>query len=92
MLFPRVLRFRAYTVRKEGEVTHNPHDDNYDLEDKMRFEKLLYLEGKFAAAEAGANVYEGMKGPKKWEDYIPIIAIVIIVIAFLFAFQIGPNM
>ena len=92
ILFPRYLRFRTYTVRKEGEVTHDPHDDNYDQEDKMRFEKLLYLEGKFAAANAGAQVYEGMKGRMKWYDYIPWIVMAITVIAFLFAFQIAPNM
>ena len=92
LLFPRYLRFRTYTVRKEGEVTHDPHDDNYDQEDKMKFEKMLYLEGKFAAANAGAEVYEGMKGKKAWYDYIPFITICIIVIAFLFAFQIAPNM
>jgi len=91
LLFPRYLRFRTYTIRNEGEVTHDPHDDNFDQADKMKFEKMLFLEGKFAAANAGAKVYEGMKGDKKWYDYIPFIVICIIVIAFLFAFQIAPN-
>lgn len=92
LLFPRYLRFRTYTVRKEGEVTHDPHDDNYDKEDKMKFEKMLLLEGKFAAANAGGHVYEGMKGKLKWHDYIPWIVMGIVVLAFLFAFQIAPSM
>ena len=91
LLFPRYLRFLAYTVRREGEATHDPHDDNYDTEDKMRLEKMLKLEGKFAEAEAGANVFEGMKGPKKWQEYIPFIVIAFIVFMFLVAFQIAPN-
>ena len=91
MLLPRFLRFRVYTIRQEGEITHDPHDDNYDQEDKMKLEAMLKLEGQFAAANAGGNVYEGMKGKLKWHDYIPWIIMGIIVIAFLFAFQIAPN-
>lgn len=91
LILPRFLRFRVYTVRREGEITHDPNDDDYPLEGKMTFEEMLKLEGKFAEAEAGAHVYEGMKGPKKWQDYIPYIVIGIIVIAFLFSFQIAPN-
>ena len=107
LILPRFLRFRTYTVRREGEITHdvhgtpfeekkvpNTHDpnkDGYKLEDKMTFEKMLDLEGKFAETEAGAHIYEGMKGPKKWQDYIPYIVLMVIVIAFLFAFQIAPN-
>lgn len=104
LILPRFLRFRAYTVRREGEITHDihgtpfeenethdPNEDGYKLEDKMNLEKMLELEGKFAEAEAGAHIYEGMKGPKKWQDYIPYIVLMIIVIAFLFSFQIAPN-
>lgn len=105
LILPRFLRFRTYTVRREGEITHDihgtpfeekqkthdPNEDGYKLEDKMNLEKMLELEGKFAEAEAGAHIYEGMKGPKKWQDYIPYIVLMVIVIAFLFSFQIAPN-
>ena len=104
---PKYLRFRTYTVRREGEVSHNPdtgtkeengnvthdpHEDNYDKEQKMLFEAMLKLEGKFAEANAGAEIYEGMKGKPKWFDYIPYIVIAVIVGLFLFSFQIQPNM
>lgn len=83
---PRNIRFNAYTVQQTGELTHDPHQDYLDEEMKLRLEKLLGLMGKFAEVQAGAVVYEGLKGKKKWWDYIPYIAIVAIVFLFLFAY------
>lgn len=83
LLFPRYLRFLGYTVRREGEATHDPHDDKYDTGDKMRLEAMLKLEGKFAEAKAGEVIYEGMKPGKKWFDFIPYIIIAIICFLFL---------
>lgn len=106
LLLPRFLRFRVYTVRREGELTHDidmhrdkekhethdPNTDNYKIEDKMKLEAMLKLEGKFAEANAGAEIYEGMKGKPKWFEYIPYIVIAVICFLFLFSFQIAPNM
>ena len=89
---PFFQTFRVYTCQEEGELTHDPNLDHLDEEMKMKFEKLLHLMGKFAEADAGAVIYEGIKGPKKWWDYIPYLVILGIVIIFLFAFQIQPNM
>lgn len=89
---PKYHRFRTYTVRREGEATHDPHDDKYDQETKMTLEEMLKLEGKFAESNAGAEIYEGMKGKPKWYDYIPYLVMLVIVALFLFAFQIQPNM
>ena len=89
---PKTLLFRVYTIQAEGEMTHDPHADKLDPEMKMKLEKLLQLEGKFAEVEAGKYLYEGMEKKKKWEDYIPYIVIGVIVFMFLFAFQIQPNM
>lgn len=83
---PRFIRFNAYTVQQTGELTHDPHLDYLDEEMKLRLEKLLGLMGKFAEVQAGAVVYEGLKGKKKWWDYIPYMAIVAIVFLFLFAY------
>lgn len=89
---PRYQTFRTFTIQQEGEMTHDPNLDHLTDEMKMRFEKMLMLIGKFAEADAGAVVYEGIKGPKKWWDYIPYIIICLIVAFFLFAFQVQPNM
>ncbi len=89
---PKYLRFRTYTVRREGEVTHDPHEDHYKLDEKMSLEETLKLEGKFAEANAGAEIYEGMKGKPKWYDYIPYLVLFGVVALFLFAFQIQPNL
>lgn len=105
---PKYLRFRTYTVRREGEATHDPHnkeqtpdaklgthdphEDNYPIETKMKLEQMLKLEGKFAESNAGAEIYEGMKGKPKWYDYIPYLVLFGVVALFLFAFQIQPNL
>jgi len=79
-------------MQQEGEMTHDPHLDHLTDDMKTRFEKMLLLIGKFAEADAGAVLYEGIKGPKKWWDYIPYIVICLIVAFFLFAFQVQPNL
>lgn len=89
---PRYQTFRTFALQQEGEMTHDPHSDNLDDDMKVRFEKMLMLVGKFAEADAGAVVYEGIKGVKKWFEYIPYIIICLIVAFFLFAFQVQPNM
>jgi len=89
---PQFQTFRTFTIQQEGEMTHDPHLDLLTDDMKARFEKMLMLVGKFAEADAGAVVYEGIKGPKKWWDYIPYIIICLIVAFFLFAFQVQPNM
>jgi len=89
---PKYQTFRVFTFQNEGELTHDPHLDHLTDDMKMRFEKVLMLVGKFAEADAGAVIYEGIKGPKKWWDYIPYIIICLIVAFFLFAFQVQPNL
>jgi len=89
---PQFQTFRTFTTQEEGEMTHDPHLDHLGDDMKMRFEKMLMLVGKFAEADAGAVLYEGIKGPKKWWDYIPYIVICLIVAFFLFAFQVQPNL
>ena len=89
---PQYQTFRTFTIQQEGEMTHDPHLDQLTDDMKQRFEKMLMLVGKFAEADAGAVVYEGIKGPKKWWDYIPYIVICLIVAFFLFAFQVQPNL
>lgn len=89
---PKYQTFRVYTFQNEGEMTHDPHLDHLTDDMKLRFEKMLGLVGKFAEADAGAVLYEGIKGPKKWFEYIPYIIICLIVAFFLFAFQVQPNM
>lgn len=89
---PRFQTFRTFAVQQEGEMTHDPNLDQLDDDMKTRFEKMLLLIGKFAEADAGAVVYEGIKGVKKWFEYIPYIIICLIVAFFLFAFQVQPNM
>lgn len=89
---PKYQTFRVFTFQLEGEMTHDPHLDRLTDEMKLRFEKVLMLVGKFAEADAGAVIYEGIKGPKHWWDYIPYIIICLIVAFFLFAFQVQPNL
>jgi len=89
---PQYQTFRTFTMQQEGEMTHDPHLDHLTDDMKARFEKMLLLVGKFAEADAGAVVYEGIKGPKKWFEYIPYIIIALIVAFFLFAFQVQPNL
>ena len=89
---PKKILFRVYTIQSEGEMTHDPHIDHLPPDMKLKLEKLLQLEGKFAEIDAGKYLYEGMEKKKKWEDYIPYIVIGVIVFMFLFAFQIQPNM
>lgn len=89
---PKYQTFRVFSFQLEGEMTHDPHLDRLTDEMKLRFEKVLMLVGKFAEADAGAVIYEGIKGPKHWWDYIPYIIICLIVAFFLFAFQVQPNL
>lgn len=91
-LGPRFQRFNLYACRENGEMTHSIHDDKMTDEDRMKIEEMLKLMGKFAEANAGAVLYEGIKGPKAWWDYLPYIMIMLIVAFFLFAFQVQPNL
>lgn len=96
---PRKLIFNMYTVQKTGEVTHNPatthdpHKDGLDEKQKMRFEKLIQIQAVSAKAAIAQNIMAGLKDKVSiWETLGALIAIVIIVAFFLFAFQVQPNL
>ena len=91
-LSPKFQYFRIFAVRSEGELTHDPNFDGLKPPMRMRFEELLKLQGKFAKSDAGGVIYEGLKGPKKWYDYIPWIVMGLVVLAFLFSYQVAPNL
>ncbi len=94
-LGPKFQRFNLYICRDKGEMTHeiySIHRDGLKDDERQKVENMLKLIGKFAEAEAGGALYDGIKGPKKWFDYIPYLVILGIVFFFLFAFQIQPNM
>jgi len=85
-------RYRVYTVQAEGEVTHDPHRDEIDPELKKKFEAVLKLEGVMAKADFAKQITTGMNRQKKWEEFIPWLVVGAIVMMFLFAFQIAPNL
>lgn len=89
---PRTIRFRAYTAQSEGEITHDPDNTHFDPELEMKLESVLKLAAVASKANIADNLMAGMKGKKGWMDYIPILAIVLIVFLFLFAFQIAPAL
>ena len=89
---PRTIRFRTFTAQSEGEVTHDPNLTHFDPELEMKLESVLKLAAVASKANIADNLMAGMKGKKSWMDYIPIIAIVLIVFLFLFAFQIAPAL
>lgn len=89
---PRTIRFRTYTAQSEGEITHDPDNTHFDPELKLKLELVLKLAAVASKANIADNLMAGMKGKKGWMDYIPIIAIVLIVFLFLFAFQIAPAL
>lgn len=88
----KFARYRVYTAQAEGEVTHDPHRDEIDPELKKKFEAVLKLEGQMAKADFAKQITAGMARAKKWEEYIPWLVVGAIVMMFLFAFQIAPNM
>lgn len=89
---PRTIRFRTYTAQAEGEITHDPNETGFDEEMLMKLESVLKLAAVASKANIADNLMAGMKGKKTWMDYIPIIAIVVTVFLFLFAFQIAPSL
>jgi len=90
---PKWQTLRVYTVQKEGETTHDPHDTVMTEEQKIRIEKMIQLKAKAAKAELAAMIMAGLKGKQPWWEQLgPIIVIAVIVFLFLFAFQIQPNM
>lgn len=89
---PRTIRFRTYTAQSEGEITHDPNTTHFDPELEMKLESVLKLAAVASKADISANLMAGMKGKKGWMDFIPILAIVLIVFFFLFAFQIAPSL
>jgi hypothetical protein len=91
LLGPRSQKYNVYTIQETGEMTHDPHLDQMDEEMKLKFEKLLGLMGKFAEVQAGAVMYEGIKGKKAWWDYIPYLVMLGIVFLFLFAMSQGVS-
>lgn len=70
-ILPRKLYLRIFSVRAEGEMTHDPSLDHMPADYKMRLEKLLQLKGKAAKADFSQNIMSGMKPKKKWEEFIP---------------------
>lgn len=90
---PKYQTFRTYTFQAEGELTHNPNKDGLDEKQKMRFEKLIQLEAVAVKAAIAANIMKGLKDRGAWWEVLgPIIAIVIVVAFFLFAFEVQPNL
>ena len=89
---PRTIRFRTFTAQAEGEITHDPDVTHFDPELEMRLESVLKLSAVASKADISENLMAGMKGKKSWMDFIPILAIVLIVFFFLFAFQIAPAL
>ena len=89
---PRYQRYRVYTIQAEGEMTHDPHDDKIDDEDKVKLESVLKLAAASAKASIAERIMAGLKGKKTWEEFIPYIIIGLIVFMFLLAFQIVPNL
>ena len=73
LMLPRNLYLRVFSVRSEGEMTHDPSLDHIPADYKMKLEKLLQLKGKAAKADFSQNIMSGMHGKKKWEEYIPWI-------------------
>ncbi len=92
LVSPKLMRFRVYTARKEGEITHNPHEDSMNEEEKMKLEKILQIAATAKKADIAGNIMKGLKDKSTWVDFIPYIVIFLIVLLFLFSFQIQPNM
>lgn len=91
-ILPKTIRFRMYTVQKEGEITHDPHIDELDEELKRRFEMVLMLEKQAVKTGFAKGLMAGLKDKLSLMDYIPYIIIALIVMFFLFAYQIAPYM
>jgi hypothetical protein len=92
-LAPKRQRFNVYTIQQTGEVTHDPHKDQLDEKQKMRFEKLIQIQAVSTKAAIAQNIMKGLKDKGAWWEILgPIIAIVLIVAFFLFAFQVQPNL
>lgn len=90
-LFPaKGFRYRTYTARSEGEITHDPSIDHYHAGDKIRLEELLKVEGAMAKAGFVKAIAKGLKDKVGLWEMFPIIAIVLIVFFFLMAYQVVP--
>lgn len=71
---PRRQHYRAYTLQKEGEFTHNPDTTGVTKESKKRFEEALKLEGEVIEAHLTREAVKDMKDTRsQWFDYIPYI-------------------
>lgn len=88
---PTKIRVRVYTVQKEGEVTHDPNIDNIDTGEKRSLETLIKVQGKMMKADFAGKIAEGMRDKLDFWEMFPYIAIVLIVLFFLMAFQVAPN-
>ena len=75
---PRRQRYRAFTVKREGEFTHNPNTSGVTLESEKRFEEALKLEGEVIEAHLTREAVKDMKDQRaKWFDYIPYICMAV---------------
>ena len=89
---PRFQRFRVFTFQKEGEMTHDPNDDNMNEEDKVKLESVLLLAGAASKADIATKIMAGMKEALGFWTYFRDILYILVIILMLFAFQIAPNM
>lgn len=89
---PRVQRYRVYTVQQEGEITHDPHDDKIDEEDKMKLEAVLKLAGAASKADIAKKIMAGLKDALGFWNYFRDVLYIIVIVLMILAFQVLPAM
>lgn len=89
---PRKQILRAYTFQREGEITHNPHDDKLDKEDKARLELVLKIQGTATKADIVRKIMAGMKEKIGFWDYFRDVLYILVIIFLILANNVLPHL
>lgn len=92
LLAPKVQRYRVYTVQAEGEITHDPNDDNLDEYDKMRLESLLKIKGTGTKADFINRIMAGLKEKLGFWAYFRDVLYILVIVLLILSYQVFPNL